>query len=448
MSYGIIQGIVNNVVATDQETGLVENKFFVNLTSPIQANVNLDDALIIFNSDVAGLTANTGYYIVNFNNPDPAPGNINFKVALTLGGSATSVVDVASSDVTFLIVSAAVASSIDGTPITIGGGFFAFDYTELLNNIFFNETTVTLSNSTISSTGILTVGSGQVKPGMQLLGTGIQKGQRLKSTAAMSSGNVARVSFVQQSTIPFIVGQIIKVTGIEPYNYNGDFKVVACTNNYVEYAVDSNYSNQTKSGVIESQPVYITEKFAENRYRINLDEIVPVPTPVVKIIESINAQNIITISSHGYTSSDNGLKFSYLTDGVPADGVVNGQEYYIRIVDANSITLHDSLVEATNDDDNTRIKVAILQNSQSENSQQTLELQGTATITGTLYPINSAMNIIANNSRILGDKAKGDGIRIISPWEWLGQSGMVQFLEGQGANLDELKAKVDQIEKS
>ena len=71
-----------------------------------------------------------------------------------------------------------------------------------------------------------------------------------------------------------------------------------------------------------------------------------------------------------------------------------------------------------------------------------------STITGTLYPIHTTLNVIAINSRILGDKAKGDGIRIISPWEWLGQSGMVRYLESQGANLDELKAKVDQIEKS
>lgn len=455
MSYGIIQGIVNNVVGTDPDSGDPINRFFVNFSAPISSTLDLTGSLIIFNEDVGGLVQNTGYYILNFNNPDPAPGLINFEVSEVLGSEvAIPLSDVASPEVTFLIISSTVASNIEGTPITIGGGgYFTFDYTGLLRRVV-EDTTTTLTNAEISSTGILTVGSGDPKPGMQLFGTGIQKGQRLKSTAAISttkvnySGNVARISFVEQTTIPFIVGQIIKVSGIEPYEYNGDFKVIDCTNTFVEYQIDSSYADQTKSGVVESQPVYITEKYSETQYRINLDETVPFPTPVVKIIESINAQSIITISAHGYTSDDNGLKFTYNTDGTPADNVINGQEYYVRFLDADSVTLHDSLVEATNDDDTTRITVTILQNQESSQSQQTLELQSTGTLTGTLYAINSTMNIIANNSRILGDKAKGDGIRIISPWEWLGQSGMVRYLESQGADLDQLKKQVDQIEKS
>lgn len=455
MSYGIIQGIVNNVVNTDPDSGELVNRFFVNLTSPIASNLDLSGSLIIFNEAVAGISPGVGYYILNFDNPDPDPGLINFQISEVLGSEvATVLTDVESSTVTFLIISAAVASNIDGSPITFGSGYFQFDYTTLLRKIVEENITETLSNSAISSTGILTVGSGDPKPGMQLSGTGIQKGQRLKSTAAISTtkdgyiGPVARISFVQQATLPFVVGQIIKVSGIEPYEYNGDFEVIDCTTTFVEYQIDNSYADQTKSGVVASQPLYITEKYSDNRYKLSLDTVAPFPTPVVKIIESINSQSIIISSAHGYTSDDNGLAFRYSTDGVPADNVVNGVQYYIRVIDSDRLTLHDTVEEATNDDDNTRITVTILQNQESSQSQQTLELQSTASITGTLYPITSAMNIIAINSRILGDKAKGEGIRIISPWEWLGQSGMVQYLENQGANLDELKAKVDQIEKS
>jgi len=457
MSYGIIQGIVNNVVGPDPEGADPINKFFVNLTSPVASNVDLSGSLIIFNEAVAGTSLGVGYYILNFENPDADPeldpGLINFQIAEDPDGSAIPLTDVADSSVTFLIISAAVASNIDGTPISFGSGYFQFDYTSLLRKVV-EETTATLNNSSISSTGILKVGSGVAQPGMQLSGTGIQKGQRLKSTAAISTtkdgyiGPVARISFVQEDSIPFVIGQLIKVSGIEPYEYNGDFEVIDCTNTFVEYQIDNALADQTKSGVVASEPLHITEKYADNKYKLNLDTVAPFPTPVFKIIESINAQSIIISSAHGYTSANNGLAFRYLTDGVPADNVLNGTQYYIRVIDSDRLTLHDTIEEATNDDDNTRITVAILQNQQSSQSQQTLELQGTSTITGTLYPIHTTLNVIANNSRILGDKAKGDGIRIISPWEWLGQSGMVRYLESQGANLDELKAQVDQIEKS
>lgn len=44
--------------------------------------------------------------------------------------------------------------------------------------------------------------------------------------------------------------------------------------------------------------------------------------------------------------------------------------------------------------------------------------------------------------------AEGDGLHIVGPWEWLGQVGIVQYLEDKGLDLGELKAKVDAIPKT
>ena len=66
-------------------------------------------------------------------------------------------------------------------------------------------------------------------------------------------------------------------------------------------------------------------------------------------------------------------------------------------------------------------------------------------------------NIVALNSKIdtLNDKietikslAEGEGIHVLGPWEWLGQVGMVQYLEEKGLDLAELKAKVEAVPKS
>ena len=55
---------------------------------------------------------------------------------------------------------------------------------------------------------------------------------------------------------------------------------------------------------------------------------------------------------------------------------------------------------------------------------------------------------IKNSLQTIKNLAEGDGVHIIGPWEWLGQVGIVQYLEDKGLDLAELKAKVEAIPKS
>jgi hypothetical protein len=67
----------------------------------------------------------------------------------------------------------------------------------------------------------------------------------------------------------------------------------------------------------------------------------------------------LNIPAHGFTTTSNGLPFVYNSTGTDASNVVSGTNYYIRYVDANTISLHSSSAEATNDNDATRIKIIV-----------------------------------------------------------------------------------------
>ena len=46
------------------------------------------------------------------------------------------------------------------------------------------------------------------------------------------------------------------------------------------------------------------------------------------------------------------------------------------------------------------------------------------------------------------ERATGEGLHIVGPWEWLGMSSIVKLYEEKGIDLTELKAKVDAVPKS
>ena len=67
----------------------------------------------------------------------------------------------------------------------------------------------------------------------------------------------------------------------------------------------------------------------------------------------------LSIPTHGFTQTSNGLPFVYNSTGTDANNVVSGSSYFIRYVDANTISLHPSSAEATNDNNSTRIKITV-----------------------------------------------------------------------------------------
>ena len=69
-------------------------------------------------------------------------------------------------------------------------------------------------------------------------------------------------------------------------------------------------------------------------------------------------------------------------------------------------------------------------------------------INSTLETLNSKIETLNSKIETIKTLAEGDGLHIVGPWEWLGQVGIVQYLEDKGLNLGELKAKVDAIPKT
>ena len=65
------------------------------------------------------------------------------------------------------------------------------------------------------------------------------------------------------------------------------------------------------------------------------------------------------ITGHGLDFSTNGAPFKFLSTDTPPTGLTNNTTYYVRVVDTNNITLHDSVSEAQNNDDTSRVKVNI-----------------------------------------------------------------------------------------
>ena len=87
----------------------------------------------------------------------------------------------------------------------------------------------------------------------------------------------------------------------------------------------------------------------------------PEPIDVSEYTKTISAyaSGNLNIPSHGFTTTSNGLPFVYNSTGTDANNVTSGSSYYIRYVDANTISLHPSSAEATNDNDATRIKITV-----------------------------------------------------------------------------------------
>ena len=119
----------------------------------------------------------------------------------------------------------------------------------------------------------------------------------------------------------------------------------------------SNSPTVTYSLEDSGQTLKVTFEFADNAKQEAWRTAVNNLTETTLTISSIS-DGEVTVSSHGLTSSSNGLRFIYETDGVVATGLLNPTAVYIRYKDANTLSLHVTEAEATNDDDSTRVKIS------------------------------------------------------------------------------------------
>ena len=127
--------------------------------------------------------------------------------------------------------------------------------------------------------------------------------------------------------------------------------------------------NSTHGTNITLDDLVINKGYADRRYLRSSGvggvagevRIRPEPINASEYTKTITAyvSGNLNIPAHGFTTTSNGLPFVYNSTGTDASNVVSGTNYYIRYVDANTISLHSSSAEATNDNDATRIKIIV-----------------------------------------------------------------------------------------
>jgi hypothetical protein len=78
----------------------------------------------------------------------------------------------------------------------------------------------------------------------------------LATTGASGTGTTATVTFAAQSVAPYAVGSTIRVAGVTPSGYNGDFVVTACTINSVTWA-STTTGAQTVAGTVSGPQGYV-----------------------------------------------------------------------------------------------------------------------------------------------------------------------------------------------
>ena len=125
--------------------------------------------------------------------------------------------------------------------------------------------------------------------------------------------------------------------------------------------------NTTHGANITLDDLVITKGYADQRYiqtgsggvagEVRVREEPANATEYTKQISTYASGNL-NIPTHGYTVASNGLPFVYSSTGTDANNLTSGNTYYIRFVDANTISLHPSEAEAQNDNDATRVKVS------------------------------------------------------------------------------------------
>ena len=74
-------------------------------------------------------------------------------------------------------------------------------------------------------------------------------------------------------------------------------------------------------------------------------------------ISSFNAGNVVASAAHGFTTTSNGISYTYKSTGTDATNLTSGTTYYLRYVSATEMSVHASKAEAQNNDDGTRTRI-------------------------------------------------------------------------------------------
>ena len=125
--------------------------------------------------------------------------------------------------------------------------------------------------------------------------------------------------------------------------------------------------NTTHGTQITQDDIVIDKKFADQAYAPNAvyanRSVIARDEPADASEYELTIENYrngnLEITDHGFNSGYNGTPWTYTASGSVPANLTNGTTYYIRVVNANQISLHPSKEEAQNNDSLTRVKVNI-----------------------------------------------------------------------------------------
>ena len=125
--------------------------------------------------------------------------------------------------------------------------------------------------------------------------------------------------------------------------------------------------NTTHGTQITQDDLVIDKKFADQNYAPNAvyanrsviarDE--PADESEYELTIETYRNGNLEITDHGFNSGYNGTPWTYTASGSTPANLVDGDTYYMRVVNADQLSLHPSKEEAQNNDALTRVKVNI-----------------------------------------------------------------------------------------
>ena len=217
----------------------------------------------------------------------------------------------------------------------------------------------TLSTSSVAvTTGVLTVGtvSGTIAVGMVLSGASIAQYQSITVTGVSGSGTTATISYATQSVVPFIVGQLITISGVGTEGYNGTYTVATASTTQVTYANTTTGSTSFVSGVGTASSrvyTYITANISGSGAGSTWQTATTDGVNRAVASGTITAtNNIITVSSTSGLTVNGQISFtgSALLGGVTAVTTINNVSvatiYYITHITGNFIGISASVYGA------------------------------------------------------------------------------------------------------
>ena len=76
-------------------------------------------------------------------------------------------------------------------------------------------------------------------------------------------------------------------------------------------------------------------------------------------ITSYSNGNLVVSGGHGFSTTSNGIAYKYNSTGTDAAGLTTGTTYYLRYVSDTELSIHATIDEAQNSNDQTRVKISV-----------------------------------------------------------------------------------------